>query len=92
MRKLTEQEFQNKIKEIHGDKYKTLECYVDSRTKISVKCNVCGHIWKSITLTKSSEIGCPECGKEKARLINKHPNTVYSYRFNVDLNNMYTNY
>ena len=79
MRKLTEQEFQDKIKEIHGNKYKTLEPYINSRTKILVKCNICGCVWKTATLTKNSIRGCPECAKEKARIVNKHPNAASKF-------------
>lgn len=61
--------FFKKAKEIHGDKYDYSESeYINSSTKIKIKCNTCGNIFYQ---TPASHIfnntghGCPVCGNEK---------------------------
>lgn len=60
-RNFTEDEFQNKLKQIHGEKYKTLELYVNINKKIITKCNKCSFEWpvKPSKLLEGS--GCPKC-------------------------------
>lgn len=43
-RKLTQQEFENRVKQIHGSQFMILSAYKDMHSKIKVRCNVCGWI------------------------------------------------
>ena len=45
-----------------------LGVYVNSRTKVKVKCKVCEHIWDAPSRSFKKGHGCPECGKRKALL------------------------
>lgn len=50
----------------HGDKYTQLSEYVDGRTKINFKCNICGNVFSSLTGNIFRGRGCPKCsGKYK---------------------------
>ena len=61
MRKLTTEEFVNKAKKIHGDKYDYSKVvYVNAHTKINIICNLHGDFWQ----TPNSHLngsGCPHC-------------------------------
>lgn len=67
MKKLTQEEFENKIKEIHSGNVSVLGEYKTNREKIEVKCNVCSNKWLIKANNLTSGKGCPECGKEKAK-------------------------
>lgn len=60
-RNFTEKEFQDRLKENYGDKIKSLSPYVNFRTKIDVKCNVCGNIWKTMSSRLMRGVGCKNC-------------------------------
>ena len=61
MKKLTTEEFVNKAKKIHGDKYDYSKVvYVNAHTKINIICNLHGDFWQ----TPNSHLngsGCPHC-------------------------------
>ena len=62
----TQQEFENKAKEIHGDKYnysKTI--YVDSRTPVEIICPTHDSFWQKPNSHMYQKSGCPKCGKIK---------------------------
>lgn len=68
MKRLTDQEFIDKIVSIHGkNKIIPLELYINSRTKIRFKCYECENEW----ITKPGNIlsgsGCHKCGEIKAK-------------------------
>lgn len=66
MRKLTNDEFLNKLYSIHGDEYKPLEEYKGARTKINILHNKCN---RTITI-KPDDIytgGCIHCGYESMK-------------------------
>lgn len=62
-KRLTQNEFITKVKEVHGDKYDYSETvYVNSRTKISILCPIHGTFKQSANSHLSGQ-GCPHCGK-----------------------------
>jgi len=59
---LTDETFQLKLKNVHGNKYTTLEKYINYNQKIKIKCNVCNNIWKISCKHLLYGRGCPKCG------------------------------
>ena len=58
--------FFKKAKKIHGDKYDYSESeYINSSTKIKIKCNTCGNIFYQSPAFHLLGHGCPVCGNEK---------------------------
>lgn len=69
MRKLTQEEFIQRTKEVHGDRYDYGESiYVNSRTKIKVKCYKHG-VFELNAHSHLNGIGCRKCGSESSSLI-----------------------
>ena len=66
MRKKTHQEFVAEIAIKHPN-IEILSTYVNSRTKISCKCKVCGYKWDVLPTSLSRGCGCQICGFEKIR-------------------------
>lgn len=61
MRKLSHEEFCQRVKEVHGDEYDVLGRYVNRRTKITVRHNKCGTIWDVSPWPFTKGHGCPKC-------------------------------
>lgn len=72
MRRLTELEFLAKLEKAR-DNICPEEAYENTRTKMGVRCIRCGHRWKAVPSSLLRGVGCPECGKVKARGVPKHP-------------------
>ena len=80
-KKLTTEQFIEKAKQIHGNKYDySLVDYINSKTKVKIKCNNCGNIFEQIPdVHTNSRHGCTFCSPtsklnteqfvEKARII-----------------------
>lgn len=70
-KKLTQDVFIGRCREIHGNKFNYENSkYINSSTKIEVKCNTCSHLWhvspgNHIGPRKS---GCPNCKKRAHQL------------------------
>lgn len=57
-------EFIEKSKLIHGNKYDYSDVnYVDSKTPVEIKCNVCGHIFLQKPCTHLAGHGCSYCAR-----------------------------
>jgi predicted nucleic acid-binding Zn-ribbon protein len=65
--KLTNTEFIQKSKNIHGDIYDySLVNYINARTKVKIKCKICNTIFNQQPYHHSTTTGCPICvGKYK---------------------------
>ena len=64
----TIEEFIKKAVKIHGKKYDySYVLYVNSYTKIKIKCNKCGHIFEQTPHQHLQKNGCPECAKRQQR-------------------------
>jgi hypothetical protein len=63
-RKLTTEQFIEKAKKIHGDKYDYSKVeYINNRTKICIICPIHGEFWQIANSHLQGE-GCKECGME----------------------------
>lgn len=60
-RKITQEDFENRLKEIHGDKYTIIGKYTKRINKIETKCNVCGNVWNPRGHDLLQGSGCPKC-------------------------------
>lgn len=59
--------FENKAKEVHGNKYSyTSYSYINTRVKIPILCNTCGVVFHQTPKNHLNGQGCPECGKKFA--------------------------
>jgi hypothetical protein len=98
MRKLTNEEFISKCKEIHGDKFDYSKTnYINTRTKITIICKIHGDIeilpYNHIGKDKQ---GCVNCARDKHKLtklsnerlenFKKIHNNKYSY-LDLSVNN-----
>ena len=73
MRRITKEQFIEKAKEIHGDKYDYTKVeYVNNKTKICIICPKHGEFWMRPNNHLSSVQGCPKCGTEKTHFLQKH--------------------
>ena len=76
-KKITQQEFVNRVKEYTQDTVEVIGTYVNKRTPVTIKCKICGHKWNispaSFCPSATKEYsfkGCSEC---------KYEHTVCSY-------------
>lgn len=56
--KLTQQEFEKKLKKVHGNQFTVLSDYHDMCSKVKVRCNLCGWIGKMM----ANSLSKPSCG------------------------------
>ncbi len=64
---MTTEEFIEKAREIHGDKYDYSKVeYVDTKTKVCIICPIHGEFWQSPNKHLSGQ-GCPKCKSQKIR-------------------------
>mgnify|MGYP004732535753 CR=1 FL=1 len=61
------QHFLEELKVAHPE-IVALTPYKNADTKIEVKCNMCGHVWKvrPVSLIKKEGSGCPKCGQKRS--------------------------
>ena len=65
MKRLTTEEFIQKAKEIHGDKYDYSKVeYVNNKTKVCIVCPEHGEFWLKPNTHLSMHIGCPICNRK----------------------------
>jgi len=63
MKRLTTEEFINKSKEVHGDKYDYSRVnYINNRTKVEIICPIHDSFWQIPASHNDLGNGCPECG------------------------------
>lgn len=63
---LSQEEFKKRFDNYTKDTVSLLSSYVNKRTKVKIKCNICGHEWEISPMsimyhTNQSFSGCPEC-------------------------------
>lgn len=86
---MSHEEFIQKIKIIHNNKYTVLGTYINTNTPILIKCNICGYDnWYITPKRLYHRYNCPQCNKYKKiqdkykdncklfykKLFNKHKN------------------
>lgn len=59
--RITEEEFVQKLKDVHGDDYEYLEGLTGAHNKVAVKHNKCGHIFYPSPSNILRGHGCPYC-------------------------------
>lgn len=65
MRKSNKQEFIQKAKEVHGDKYDYSKVeYINTKTKVCIGCSIHGEFWQR-PHDHLKGVGCPKCGIQK---------------------------
>lgn len=96
--KLTLDDFIQKSKTIHDDKYSYFN-YINMKTKIKIKCNACNSIFEQKPIHHITGSGCAKCGYEKnahdrsstlsefIRKANKIHNNKYDYSLSEYKNN-----
>lgn len=60
MRKKTNDEFIKDLMKVNSE-VEVIEKYIDSKTKIKIKCKKCGHIWPAAPSNLLRGNGCPNC-------------------------------
>ena len=75
--KLTQEDFMEKLYDIHGDDIVPLEEHKAHSIKIKFQCNKCGHIWVAKPNNILNGKGCPKCKlskgeKEIAKILDEH--------------------
>lgn len=63
--KKTNEEFISEMEEKYGDEYIILGEYINAKTKIKVKHNICGHEWSVTPANLLRGYGCPKCASSK---------------------------
>jgi Zn finger protein HypA/HybF involved in hydrogenase expression len=68
-KKPTQQQFLDRCISTHGTKFDySMAKYVNSITKVTIKCNTCDHVWQVTPnnfLNNHTKSGCPECKRIK---------------------------
>lgn len=77
MKKLTQEEFEERVFEALGNKVSILGKYKNSKTKIETKCNICGYIWKTNPHTLQNGHGCPRCSNNLRKTTEQFKKEVY---------------
>lgn len=89
MKRLTNQEFLNKLYEIKGNEYTPLDEYNGARTKIRFRHNTCGRVFET-TPDNIYRGGCPECGYENMRTKQRKNNKEFLEEVRSLVNDEYT--
>lgn len=72
----TQDEFIEKAKMVHGDKYDySLVKYLGSQTKVVIKCIACGNIFNQIPASHLKGCGCANCAETGYRVLS--PGSLY---------------
>jgi len=87
--------FIEKVKALHGDKIIMLGEFLNYKTLIKVKCNICGNIWDSLPsnlVSKSRGHGCKKCFlKNKTKTHKSFINELHIINPNIDILSDYIN-
>lgn len=65
-----QEEFISELKEINPNIVLHSE-YIDSASKVSLRCNICGHEWEATPNSLLSGHGCPVCGRKSTNLAHR---------------------
>lgn len=63
---ITQEEFERRIRNKHGDNIIALEKFNGILTKIKFRCNVCTREWITTPHSVTRLTGCPDCGKKRS--------------------------
>lgn len=82
--RLTQEEFDKRIKSIVDDEYTFLEKYQGLSKKIKCRHNVCGHIWEVVPYSILNKQGCPRCHMSKGEKEIRHILNKYSIKYETE--------
>ena len=86
MRKLTQEEFIRRAREVHGDKYDYSKVeYMNTRTNVCIICPIHGEFWITANEHIYQKQGCTRCG------INRRKTLVFGFGVNDYDGNVYIN-
>jgi uncharacterized protein with PIN domain len=77
-RKKTDKEFQKQVYDLVGDEYTFLDAYANTRTKLRVKHNKCGHTYKVSPNKFFSGTRCPYCSATTKKTNEQFQQEVFS--------------
>ena len=85
----THEDFEEEIKNLVDEKYKLLDEYIKGETKIRIKHNKCGEIFKIKPIYFLNGRRCPKCSLER---ISKSEAKIYNWlnKNNIDFETQYT--
>ncbi|MFR1850747.1 MAG: DUF2726 domain-containing protein [Clostridium sp.] len=78
VRRLTQEEFESRVKENSEGNIKVLGNYKNKRTKVKVKCEKCGYIWDANPEPLWNGHGCPKCANNILKTTEKFKKEVYN--------------
>lgn len=84
-KKLTTDEFKNKVKKLEGEEYTILGQYINTDTKIKIKHNICNHVFEMTPykfLRRNQR--CPICRKSKGEQAIKKFLEKYNISFKME--------
>ena len=91
MRRLTTEEFIQRAREVHGNKYDYSKSqYVNAKTKITIICPKHGEFLQSADCHLNRGHGCPKCKAEKSSMKNKKSIKDFIIEARNKHNNFYT--
>lgn len=85
----TEEQFQEKLKNLYKDKYISIDPYVNYQTKIKIHCNDCNNEWLITPANLLNGHGCPKCALNKQQ-INISNNSEFKEKLKRIHQNNYT--
>lgn len=81
-KKLTHEEYVKRMKAVHPT-IEVVGTYINSATKVPLKCNICKHEWSSkMGNSISLKRGCPECSKKRVAESNRRTHEEYLNEMN----------
>ena len=95
-KKLTQEEFEKRVKALQGDKVDFSNfVYINDFTKGECKCNVCGHVWQTSPMSLFVGSGCPKCAHKNSAAQRKVPleevnRIIHSKNENISVIGEYT--
>lgn len=77
----THETFINKFNKFGNKTVEILGTYINSSTKIHCKCKSCNNEWDTLPTTLLSGHGCPICGEEYAKIVNRRSHEDFMKEF-----------
>ena len=90
VRRLTHEEFINRIKEVNSD-IEILGEYVNARTKIKCKCKIDGYEWEVVPSSLLRGYGCPKCAGNIKKTTEEFINELNEINNNIEILGEYIN-
>lgn len=89
-RSITQEQFLDRLK-IQSPNIVPLEKYINSKTKISFKCNECSYVWKTTPGSIFSGSGCPNCAKRPLITTDFFKNRMLKINPSIEILGQYIN-